>query len=116
MGRGSDVIMETKQDYEIHQTIRLIREYLKQLAILEEQQTDIADKIPFERMNQKLSMAIKNLEYQLEKEKLVKLTTAVWAPSEIKTFHVNYLPGSICYGLQDDDFYILDTDYKWIKA
>ena len=114
MGRGSNVIMETKQDYEIRQTIELIREYLKTLIILEEQQTDIADKLPFERMNLELSMAIKNLEYQLEKEKLV--TLAVWSSSEMKKLHTSYLPGSICYVLQDNALYILDTDHEWVKA
>ena len=109
--------METKQNYEIRQTIKLIREYLKKLIILEEQQTDIVDKIPFETMNQKLSMAIKNLEYQLVKEeKPIKLTTTVWAASAIKTFHANYLPGSTCYVLQDNDLYILDTNHEWVKA
>ena len=111
--------MGTKQDYEIRQAIELIREYIKTLIILEEQQTNIADKIPFERMNQKLSMAIKDLEYQLgreKEEKLVRLTTTVWSASAIKHFHKNYLPGSTCYVLQDNNFYILDTNYEWVKV
>ena len=118
MGRGSDVIMETRQNYEIRQAIKAIKEYLKMLIILEEQQTDIADKLPFERMNLELSMAIKNLEYQLEKEKeekLVRLTTTVWSSSAIKKFHTNYLPGSTCYVLQDDTFYILNKNHEWVK-
>ena len=111
--------METKQDYEIHQTIELIKEYLETLTNLEEQQTDIADKIQFENMKLELSMAIKDLEYQLgreKEEKLVRLTTTVWSASAIKHFHKNYLPGSTCYVLQDDDFYILDTNYEWVKV
>ena len=110
--------MEKRQEYEIRQTIELIREYLKTLTILEEQQTDIADKIPFEKMKLKLSMAINNLEYQLEKEKeeLVRLTTTVWSSSAIKKLHTNYLPGSTCYVLQDNDFYILDTNHEWVKT
>jgi hypothetical protein len=110
-------LMETRKDYEIHQTIELIREYLETLTILEEQQTDIADKLPFEEMKQNLSMAIKNLEYQLEKEKKpILLTTTVWSSSEMKKLYTNYLPGSICYVLQDNDLYILDTDHEWVKV
>ena len=56
--------MEAKQDYEIRQAIEAIREYLKILIIMEEQQTDIADKLPFEIMNKELSMAIFNLQSQ----------------------------------------------------
>lgn len=111
--------MKTKQDYKIHQTIELIKEYISTLTILEEQQTDIADKLPFEKMKLKLSIAIKNLEYQLEKEKeekLVRLTTTVWSSSAIKKFHTNYLPGSTCYVLQDDDFYILNKNHEWVKV
>ena len=103
--------------YEIHQAIEAIREYLKILTIAEEQQTDIADKIPFERMNLELSMAIKNLEYQLEKEEeLTRLTTSVWKTSEIRKLHTNYLPGSTCYVLQDNDFYILNKNHEWVKV
>lgn len=110
-------MMENKQAYEIRKTIKLVREYLETLTILEEQQTDIADKIPFESMRLDLLMAIKNLEYQLVKEeKPIKLTTTVWAASAIKTFHANYLSGSTCYVLQDNDLYILDTNHEWVKA
>lgn len=109
--------METWKSYEIHQTIELIREYLETLTILEEQQTDIADKLPFESIKVNLLIAIKDLEYQLEKEKeLVKLATSVRSSSEIKKLHTNYLPGSTCYVLQDNDFYILDTNHEWVKV
>lgn len=56
--------METKQDYEIRQTIELIRKYIKMAVILEKQQTDIADKLPFEKIIEDLSIAIFNLESQ----------------------------------------------------
>jgi hypothetical protein len=107
--------METRKSYEIHQTIELIREYLETLTVLEEQQTDIADKLPFASIKVDLLIAIKDLEYQLEKE-LVKLATSVRSSSEIKKLHTNYLPGSICYVLQDNDFYILDTNHEWVKV
>ena len=108
--------METRQRYEIRRTIKSIKEYIKTLTILEEQQTDIADKILFEKMKLKLLVAIKNLEYQLEKEEEpVRLTTTVWTSSAIKKFHTNYLPGSTCYVLQDNAFYILDTNHEWVK-
>ena len=62
--------MYDKQDYEIRQAIEAIREYIKILIILEEQQTDIADKLPFERINKELSMAIFNLESKVSYERM----------------------------------------------
>ena len=111
--------METKQDYEIRKTIELIREYIRIAIVLKEQQTDIADKFPFERMIEELSMAIFNLESQYgknKKEESVKLTIAIWSPSYIEKLHTNYLPGSTCYVLQDNSLYILDTNHEWVKA
>ena len=107
--------METRKSYEIHQTIELIREYLETLTILEEQQTDIADKLPFESIKVDLLIAIKNLEYQLEKEKQVKLITSVLSSLDIKELYTNYLPGSTCYVIQDNDLYILNTNHEWVK-
>ena len=54
--------MEIKQDYEIRRAIELIREYIRILIVLKRQQTDIADKLPYETMIEDLSMAIFNLE------------------------------------------------------
>lgn len=111
--------METKRDYEIRQAIEAIREYIGILTKAEEQQSDIADKLPYERMIEELAMAIYDLESQLGKEKeekLVRLTTTVWAASAIKKFKTNYLPGSTCYVLQDDDFYILNKNHEWVKV
>lgn len=62
MGRGSDVIMEAKQDYEIRQAVEALREYFSQLVDLEYEQTDIADKLPFEKMKEEIAMAIYDLE------------------------------------------------------
>ena len=62
MGRRGNVIMEIKQDYEIRRAIELIREYIRILIVLKRQQTDIADKLPYETMIEDLSMAIFNLE------------------------------------------------------
>ena len=111
--------METKQDYEICKTIELIREYIKIAIVLEEQQTDIADKLPFERMIEELSMAIFNLESQYgknKKEEQIRIITSVWSPLSIEKLHTNYLPGSTCYVPQDNSLYILDTNHEWIKA
>ena len=106
------------KEKEIRQAIEAIREYIKILVILEEQQTDIADKLPFERLNIKLSMAIKDLEYQLEKEKeeSVRLSTTVRQSCEIESLGTNYLAGSTCFVFQDASFYILDTNHKWVKV
>ena len=54
--------MDIKQDYEIRQAVEALREYLKKLINLEDEQTDIADKLPFEMMKEEIAMAIFNLE------------------------------------------------------
>lgn len=109
--------METKRDCEIRRAVQALREYFAKLVDLEYEQTDIADKLPFEKMEEEIAMAIYNLESQLgkEKEKPVRLITTVWAASAIEKFHTNYLPGSTCYVLQDNEFYILNKNHKWVK-
>lgn len=54
--------MDLKQDYEIRQAVEALREYLRKLINLENEQTDIADKLPFEMMKEEIAMAIFNLE------------------------------------------------------
>ena len=103
------------KDKEIRKTIKLLKEYIKMLIVLEEEQIDIANKIPFEKMNIKISMAIKNLEYQLEKEEQVRLTTSVYSLSELKSLGTNYLPGSMCFVLQDLSLYVLNNSHEWIQ-
>lgn len=55
----------TQTDYDIKKAISVIRDYISILKEREERQTDIADKIPFERMIEDLAMASFELQSHL---------------------------------------------------
>jgi hypothetical protein len=107
------------QKNEVREAIKAIRTYIALLVDMEEIETDITDKLPYESMILELSMAIKNLEHcskmVKEEEEPIKLTTSVYSPSAIKSLPTNYLPGSTCFVLQDASFYILDTNHEWVQ-
>lgn len=104
----------SNQKNEIREAIKVIRTYIALLVDMEEMETDIADKLPYESIILDLSMAIKNLEDQLIKNE-EKIQLRVWHPSEIKHLNTDYAPGSTCFTLQDGNLYILDTNHEWVQ-
>ena len=65
-----DINETAVQDFQIYQAVQGIREYITILITVEEQQSDIADKLLYEKMIEDLSMAIFNLEIQYNRTQI----------------------------------------------